>query len=683
MRLLIGVLVYLACSGAALAQEVAGRVLFSIGDVAIVRGTSSLPAGAGAEVLSGDTIRVGEASNVQLRMSDESLIALQPRTTFQISDYEFAGKEPGNQRAFFRLAVGVMRTVTGVIGHINRNDYRVQTPTATIGIRGTHYLVAHLDKAQGELAAGTYGAVTDGRIAVTNQTGEHLFGADQHFYLQSPTQAPVGLPGPPPRFGHIAPPARAQAREERARTAATTVRATTGDARVTNSANGATVSAAPKQDPATSQSATTGGGTTSSDSSTVSAPVAAQPASLISISGPATLIGGTPIVQPSLTGTVFFRIEGPFNIVPTSCSNPPCNSFVNGNIFLGVNLQLQRAVVSLNLVNNNGEAFNISTPSPLGGIPITVGSNGQITFSQSLNSADFPFNQGAFRCQTCSATSGVGEFTTVSVNGTISGSTATLNLACTAPSGCGSLTVTLPQVTPTNFVSAGAILPDFNGGRINAGGSYWSVSTDSSGRLLAVGPGSSTSTGVGWGYGAAGTATTNAIAGSAPTAGNLVWGSWTGSGVNVTDFNYVSFTTGSGTFIPWITGTTPNTLPPSLGSFTYTPVGYLINNGTGLLNSASLAADFNARSLSLSINATNPGAANTFQMNATNSFSPINGRFGGGFASVTCNPCKSTGTPGGNYNGFFAGPNAEGAGVAFTAGFGTTGGVTGVVAFKR
>jgi hypothetical protein len=32
-----------------------------------------------------------------------------------------------------------MRTVSGAIGKVNRNNYKVQTPVATIGIRGTSY----------------------------------------------------------------------------------------------------------------------------------------------------------------------------------------------------------------------------------------------------------------------------------------------------------------------------------------------------------------------------------------------------------------------------------------------------------------------------------------------------------------------------------------------------------------
>ena len=206
---------------------------------------------------------------------------------------------------------------------------------------------------------------------------------------------------------------------------------------------------------------------------------------------------------------------------------------------------------------------------------------------------------------------------------------------------------------------------------------FWGVQVDPQGKLLGAGPT------VGGPLSAVGTAL-NTINGSAPTAGNLVWGNWSGAGSQITDSNYASFTTGPTAFVPWITGTAPNTLPPSLGTLTYTPVGNFMQ-GTGVLNSASLTADFVARSLSLGMNATNPSAGNTFQMNAVTGFSTISGRFSAGFNTVTCSgPCNSGGTPGGSFAGFFAGPNAEGAGLVFSTGFGTGGtGVTGVVGFKR
>jgi hypothetical protein len=47
-------------------------------------------------------------------------------------------------------------------------------------------------------------------------------------------------------------------------------------------------------------------------------------------------------------------------------------------------------------------------------------------------------------------------------------------------------------------------------------------------------------------------------------------------------------------------------------------------------------------------------------------------------------PCTTGGNQiGGSFGGFFSGDQAQGAGVAFTAGFGIGNGLTGVVGFKR
>jgi hypothetical protein len=116
---------------------------------------------------------------------------------------------------------------------------------------------------------------------------------------------------------------------------------------------------------------------------------------------------------------------------------------------------------------------------------------------------------------------------------------------------------------------------------------------------------------------------------------------------------------------------------------TYTPAGYLINGGSGTLNSAVLKADFVARSVTLNMTASqNANAA--FTMAGVSSFSPTNGRFSAGFQSVSCAGTSCPGSPsGGSFGGFFAGPNAAGAGIAFTAGVAGVAGVTGVVGLKR
>jgi len=688
-NILIAVFAALAVSGNAYSQETAGRVLLSAGSVQLVRGGATSTPAVGTTVQAGDTFKLGDNSHLQIRMTDQSLVSLQPNTTFAISEYAFTGKEPGSQKTVLNLLEGAMRTVTGLIGRTQQEDYKVTTPTSTIGIRGTHYQVAHLGQPRGNLAAGTYGAVTDGRISVATKGGQGTFGADQHFHVARADAAAVGRAGPPPKLSQMQAPARPQAQQQeqqQAKGETTTTVASTGDARVSNASSGSVVSAAARQDSATASSVSTGGSTTTSSGGGESAPVLAQPAAQISVSGPATLIGGLPIVKPTLTGTVFYRLAGPFNIPFSSCTGTgTCPNIANGNFTLGVNLTQQLVGITVNGFLVDGGIFNISTPSQSGGIPATI-SNGVVTFNQTFKLSDFPQNTGSFRCNDCSATNGPGFAQTITFSGTIKGSQATLNIGFSDSNGSGSATAVLNQASPPNNFVAAATVPNQVSGNSTLTGAFWAVNVDSSGRLVELSSGATT--------GVAGTnpaapgprvfvnTASNTIKGSDPTAGGLVWGVY-GNGASVTDTSYNTFNpSAANTPVHWITGTATNTLP-SIGAFTYNPVGSFINNGAGTLNSATLKADFVARSIALNMTASqNANAA--FTMAGTTSFSSISGRFGAGFTSVSCagSSCP-TQASGGSFGGFFAGANAEGAGVSFTAGVAGVAGVTGVVGLKR
>jgi hypothetical protein len=122
----------------------AGRVEFAIGGATLSGPAGQRPIARGAEVNSGDVVRTTDG-RVQVRMADGAYISLQPNTEFGIKDYKFAGKADGTESAFYSLLKGTMRTVTGLIGRVNRNRYQVATPTATVGIRGTGGLIQILD----------------------------------------------------------------------------------------------------------------------------------------------------------------------------------------------------------------------------------------------------------------------------------------------------------------------------------------------------------------------------------------------------------------------------------------------------------------------------------------------------------------------------------------------------------
>ena len=263
------ILLLLLAPTLALAQ--AGRVLLAVGEVTLVRGAQQIRAATGTAVEPGDLIRVGARSSVQLRMSDQSIISLRSNTEFRIDEYSFTGRGDDSDRSVFSLLRGGMRTVGGAIarqpspgfvktaaqpqqpsgpqptaeerkprdeseskvssaisaplravaGALTPTRHAVKVPTATIGIRGTHYTLVHCNNdcferrrtsvaslllAQSDAASsglgnaapnGTYGGISDGLVGVTNSRDDKEFGANQFFYVPSPDSPIQGLIGPP------------------------------------------------------------------------------------------------------------------------------------------------------------------------------------------------------------------------------------------------------------------------------------------------------------------------------------------------------------------------------------------------------------------------------------------------------------------------------------------------------
>lgn len=198
-----GFLTMLLTLGMASSWADAGKLIAAIGDVRMVRSGQELKLEKGAVLLSGDLIKVAADSSAQLRMSDQSIIALSPKTEFQVIEYQFSATKPAEGKAAFALLKGALRTVTGLIGQQTRENYSVKGgAVATVGIRGTHYRLRLCDDdcgsdGQQPSSNGLYGGVTEGLIGVTNDSGTTEFGVDEYFFVADAATAPELLPGPP------------------------------------------------------------------------------------------------------------------------------------------------------------------------------------------------------------------------------------------------------------------------------------------------------------------------------------------------------------------------------------------------------------------------------------------------------------------------------------------------------
>ena len=177
-------------------QAASGRAEFTIGGVTVARGGVERPLARGTELDNGDVVRTNDG-RAQIRFTDGSYVSLQPNTEYGIRDYQYT---QGNERGFFSLLKGAMRTVTGAIGRINRDRFQIATPTATVGIRGTGGVIQVQDDGS-TLVIGTSGiwSLTNPAGSVDVPAGNSAVApADPNQPPQETTQQPTSGPAPIP-----------------------------------------------------------------------------------------------------------------------------------------------------------------------------------------------------------------------------------------------------------------------------------------------------------------------------------------------------------------------------------------------------------------------------------------------------------------------------------------------------
>ncbi|MBK7422983.1 MAG: FecR domain-containing protein [Propionivibrio sp.] len=158
----------------------AANVDFAAGSVTAVNSVGvQRPLSKGAEIGNGDTIRTGDGGRAQVRFSDGAIVSLQPQTEFRIDNYQYSGKADESEKGFFSLLKGGLRTITGLVGRSNRDNYKVSTSVATIGIRGTEY-TAGLNPSGDELNVAT----GEGLVEVCNAAGCILLASGESGLVQ-------------------------------------------------------------------------------------------------------------------------------------------------------------------------------------------------------------------------------------------------------------------------------------------------------------------------------------------------------------------------------------------------------------------------------------------------------------------------------------------------------------------
>lgn len=107
------------------------------GEVRLGKGGTPAP---GSPLGAGERITTGKDGAASVVLKDGTVLTLGANTTADLSQYQFnSTTQEGN--LLVDLLQGSVRVVTGLLAKINPDRFKVKTPTAVVGVRGTDFIV--------------------------------------------------------------------------------------------------------------------------------------------------------------------------------------------------------------------------------------------------------------------------------------------------------------------------------------------------------------------------------------------------------------------------------------------------------------------------------------------------------------------------------------------------------------
>ncbi|MGB7402749.1 MAG: FecR domain-containing protein [Arcobacter sp.] len=114
-----------------------GQITALVGDVNISRDSNTILAKLGEKLEKNDVINSAKGSKAQITLDDNTIITIGQNSTLNIFDYVYDESNPKDSKASFGFMKGSFKSITGKIGKINKERFKLKTKSASIGIRGT------------------------------------------------------------------------------------------------------------------------------------------------------------------------------------------------------------------------------------------------------------------------------------------------------------------------------------------------------------------------------------------------------------------------------------------------------------------------------------------------------------------------------------------------------------------
>jgi hypothetical protein len=138
-----------------------GQVVTYKGSAYIKRGFKKITIRTGTKLQKKDTVITRNNSKLQIEFKDRTIITVGKNSKLKIDNYLFDDNKQEEASTSISFLKGIFKTITGKIGKLNPEKFRLKTKTASIGIRGTSLIINAKKRS-------TFVACTDGSIIVTS-----------------------------------------------------------------------------------------------------------------------------------------------------------------------------------------------------------------------------------------------------------------------------------------------------------------------------------------------------------------------------------------------------------------------------------------------------------------------------------------------------------------------------------
>src|SRR6202171_3704452 len=136
---LTGHVAYAQAAGTASAAKVVGHVVKMTGSASIVRNGVTIDVNNGDAVYQNDVVQTGSGSTLGLVLNDGTTFNLTANARLMLNDLVYDANSASNT-SLFTLVQGAASFVAGQVA--KTGDMKVATPVATMGIRGTAFILA-------------------------------------------------------------------------------------------------------------------------------------------------------------------------------------------------------------------------------------------------------------------------------------------------------------------------------------------------------------------------------------------------------------------------------------------------------------------------------------------------------------------------------------------------------------